>query len=47
MIFTKLAPRSAVEIIKQLHDKGYQLVTISELEQVKKDRELYGIDLQE
>ncbi|MBK5499839.1 MULTISPECIES: polysaccharide deacetylase family protein [unclassified Peribacillus] len=39
--------QAAVEIIKQLHDKGYQLVTISELEQVKKDRELYGIDLQE
>lgn len=30
---------AAVEIMKQLHAQGYQLVTISQLEQVKKERE--------
>jgi len=30
---------AAVEIMKKLHAQGYQLVTISQLEQVKKERE--------
>lgn len=38
---------AAGKIIKQLHDKGYQLVTISEMERVKKDRELSGIVINE
>jgi peptidoglycan/xylan/chitin deacetylase (PgdA/CDA1 family) len=39
--------QAAGKIIKQLHDQGYQLVTISELEKVKKDRELSGITISE
>ncbi|MCK2003712.1 polysaccharide deacetylase family protein [[Brevibacterium] frigoritolerans] len=39
--------QAAGKIIKQLHDQGYQLVTISELEKVKKDRELSGIAISE
>ncbi|MDM5210603.1 polysaccharide deacetylase family protein [Peribacillus sp. NJ4] len=39
--------QAAGKIIKQLHDKGYQLVTISELEKVKKDRELSRITINE
>ncbi|WP_057914191.1 polysaccharide deacetylase family protein [Peribacillus muralis] len=38
---------AAGKIIQQLHDKGYQMVTISELEKVQKDRELSGISVNE
>ncbi|WP_157805627.1 polysaccharide deacetylase family protein [Bacillus sp. mrc49] len=38
---------AAGKIIKQLHDKDYQMVTISELEKVQKDRELSGIVVNE
>ncbi|MGE7762618.1 polysaccharide deacetylase family protein [Peribacillus sp. NPDC097895] len=39
--------QAAGKIIKQLHDEGYQMVTISELEKVNKDRERSGIVINE
>lgn len=38
---------AAEEIIKQLDQQGYQLVTVSELEKVKQDRKRYGIKVKE
>ncbi|MFJ7850284.1 polysaccharide deacetylase family protein [Peribacillus sp. NPDC097206] len=38
----KTSAQAADEIIKQLDQQGYQLVTVSELEKVKQDRKRYG-----
>ncbi|MFJ7640095.1 polysaccharide deacetylase family protein [Peribacillus sp. NPDC046944] len=43
----KTSAQAADEIIKQLDQQGYQLVTVSELEKVKQDRKRYGIKVKE